>query len=349
MSQFLVDANNPPSTVLIAGSDPYFHAQGIKYLRDRLRRNHTILDVWCQDDTKSAEVLKALDVMPLPFVDTMRRAVFVMSVQRVKDRNTKLISYLESPNADTTAVFVVDVGSTASGKFLTQLSTEGTYYNAKPLELTRTVDELTPWIRSRFEQLGVGCAAELCRDLHAAAGTDLFNLDSEVRKLATLCRSRGRHHVLPEDIAAITVRKVYPNSFDLCDALLTLNPKLSMSVLHQLYEGRLSEPDPTLLVVGALAKNLVTWSVILMMALKKKPFSEIAEVTKLHPYVAQSVLFPKLMKFKLPDLFRMQARLCEIDYAVKCGGDGRVLLDLFVLDFCGISTQTRLHVVYGSD
>lgn len=345
IEHFSIDPVSPPATVLVAGADQFFHAQYLKRLRDLLRENHEIYDMWCLDTTKSGEVKQELDSLSLPFMPIQRRAVFVWSVQRVSDRNSKLIQYLESPNSQTTAVFVVDVGASVSGKFLTQLST-GTYFNAKPLEVSRTKDEVSPWVKRRFESQGIICSAELCQTLHQAVGTDLFNLDSEIRKLTTYCRGRGQDRVAVEDIAAVVEQKVYPSVFDICNTLLTRNPKQAMQALHQHFAGSREAGDTALAVIGALARSLITWSLISMMTKKNRPFEEIASVVKLPQYVVEKVLFPKLKKFGLSDFFRWQARLCEVDYAAKQGADARLLLDLFVLDFCGLLAQERHHAVY---
>ena len=335
----------PPDSILVSGDEPYFYAKSLEYLRERLSRTHQITDVWCTDKTRGGEVLLELEHRPFFMTGFSRVAIFVWYVEKVKDRNKHLKAYLDDPCDTTTAVFVVSQGSRAGGAFLTAAATSGVHFEAKKLVANRKVNQYADWISEYLMDRGLNLPHELCLAIHEHVGSDLFGLESECRKLLTFANGR---QISSDEFWKVMTHRRNLTAFDLCDMILQRRATSAMKTLQSIYESTsLEVGDPTLLILGALQRNVLIWFKVLTMASRNVPFEEIAEMVSLPQFVVEKIMFRQLRKMKPMVLVQALARLCEADYKVKSGSQGRLLVEAIVLELVGRKKgTTRLEVVY---
>ncbi len=235
-----IDLEDLPPFLLIYGKDNYFRSRCLNWLRDRVRGTCEIFDLWCDDKTKSYEVINAVDRQVMPFEKVEQRAVFIWDFQRVKDRDKKLMPYLEDPAPDTLVVFILTESSRAGGAFIKALK-KGFIYEAVSPEVNYKVDELAPWIQRYFRKRGLFVEEQLCRGLHAAVGQDLFVLESEMRRILTYCE--GRKAATLADFARLVVPRVHAQPFDLTKVLVKRDLGASMRTLHEMFAFAVKPDD----------------------------------------------------------------------------------------------------------
>lgn len=339
-----IDPENLPPTLLVYGKDSYFRSRFLSQLRDQIRNTCEVYDLWCDDTTKSYDVINAVDRSVFPFEVVEQRAVFVWDFQKVKDRDTHLTPYLDDPPSKTLAVFVLTEGSRAGGAFIKALKGRVSY-NAVSPEVNYQVDELTPWIQRYLRTRGLFVEEGLCRGLHMAVGQDLFVLESEMRRILTYCENRPSATLA--DFRELIVPRVHAQPFDLSKAVIKRDVGESMRTLHEMFYFA-DNPDAVVLSsIGLLATEFRKWfRIICMRRQEKKDFKQIAAELGGSPYVIEKKLWPHLKRFGARDLkklLELEDRVCSVEYLVKRGAlDGQIALELIVLEACGISLGRQL-------
>lgn len=328
-----------PPFMLVYGKDSYFRSRCLNWLRDRLRGTCEIFDLWCDEKTKSYEVINAVDRNVMPFEQVERRAVFIWDFQRVKDRDKKLMPYLEDPAPDTMVVFILTEGSRAGGAFIKALKKGLTYEAAVP-EVNYKVDELAPWIQRYFRKRGLFVEEQLCRALHTAVGQDLFVLESEMRRILTYCE--GRKTATLADFARLVVPRVHAQPFDLTKVLVKRDLGESMRTLHEMFTFAVKPDDIVLSTIGLLATDFRKWfRIIALRRSEKKDWDQIAAELGGSAYIIKAKIWPALKRYDAVawmKLLELEARVCSVEYLVKKGAlNGQIALELIVLEACGIN------------
>ncbi len=338
-----INLNDLPPTLLVYGKEPYFRARFIQRLRDWLQTEVEIDDLWCHDKMKSAEVVSTLEQNSMWGSDLDRRAVFLWDFQSIKDRDKKLLPYLDDPAPKTMAVFVMSEGSRAAGALIKRLKA-GPKFESATLDADKydRYDNLWPWIQQHFREHGLTVSEALCKSLHQHVGMDLFTLESEMRRIVTYCGGRTEAHV--EDFERVVVPRVHADVFELTDALIRLDLPRSMKVVHEIFTltARSKKKDSKQMAIGVLAvllQSFQRWFQIKAMQ-KSLSFEQIADEIKLSPYIVEKKIWPHVKKLNMRRLLRLQSLVCRADYLVKTSGqDGQVLVELLVLDACGVLTR----------
>lgn len=343
-----IDLDDLPPALLVYGNEPYFRTRYLAQLRNNLREIAEIDDVWCDDTTKSARVEMVLDQNMAWGGDDQPHVVFVWDFQKIKDRDKKLLPYLHNPSRDTMAVFVLSEGSQAGGSLIKKLKS-GLCFKSPRLEVDKfdKFDNVAPWVQAHFKLHGFLASDYVCQEFHTRLGkpfgngrvqsADLFSLESEMRRVMAFLGQRRDVYI--EDLDAVIETRTQTDPFALTDALLRLNVKRSMNVIHDLFTGQRKNPSTISIgILGALFKAFQRWFQVLSMRGRGKwDFDRIAKSLGLPVFVVEKKIWPFAKKHKMRTLLKLQSRVCRVDYLIKRGAcDGQTQIELIVLEACGL-------------
>ncbi|RJR30977.1 DNA polymerase III subunit delta [Candidatus Parcubacteria bacterium] len=188
-----------------------------------------------------------------------------------------------------------------------------------------TEAETKKWILQEIKKIGSVIENEAANLLACWIGNDLWQLDSEIKKLAAYCQNRP---ITVLEINLLTKSKLDENIFNLTDALGQKNKAKALRLIQNQLDLGISQ-------TSLLSKMIWHYKNLLLV----KNFSEsgcfsyfkIAAELKIHPFVAQKAL-QQSGNYTHNELKKIYQRLLEIDFSFKTSQvDGRTLFDLFVV------------------
>jgi len=184
--------------------------------------------------------------------------------------------------------------------------------------------ELTRWIIKRIEDKG-GRISKMNADILASKSDgDLWALSGEIDKLVAL--SRGRE-IGREDLEQSTLVKVEDNIFNLTDAIGNKNNQLALKLLRQSLEGGANE-------IYLLTMIVRQFRILIQVKAgmeEGKSGRALAGELGLHPFVVQKAQ-AQAVKYTMEQLKKIYKKLLEIDWKLKTGGEGEVLLEMFIAE-----------------
>ncbi len=184
---------------------------------------------------------------------------------------------------------------------------------------------LVGWLKREAAKNKITISPEAIRKLIAYIGNDLWQMSSEINKLAAY-KKEGL--IEERDVDLMVRAKVGTNIFKTLDALACRDKK---SALKYLYE-HLEQGENEMYLFSMLVYQLRTLLKLKDLEQKGVPFYGLAEKSGLHPFVVKKS-WQQIKNFKLEQLKNIYKRLLEIDLSIKKGRlDGPTALDLFVAE-----------------
>lgn len=188
---------------------------------------------------------------------------------------------------------------------------------------------LTKWVTDRATQMGAKLDRPALVSLVERVGSDLWQMDNELRKLTAYAGNDARQSVITTAMVTELVRASFGDQiFQLVDAVAQRNAKQAIRLLE---EERLSGATDHY-IFGMLARQVR----ILLGArsiLDENPRAtkqQIADELGMHPFVAQKAL-AQARSFEIEDLMRAHKLLFELDRATKSSRvDAELAVDLVV-------------------
>jgi DNA polymerase III subunit delta len=230
----------------VIGEDDYQKEDAIRQLVDaavEANARDFNLDVWKATDL-DAETLGILLSTPPMMAD--RRAIVVRDVVSLrKDARKVLDEYLKNPAPD----LIVILSSPAGSKTDSALSSVATSLQFDPL----SGDRIPKWISHHTRtELGVEISEGAVELLQAAVGSDLYQLASELDKLASFVQGKGE--IGENDVAAVVGVRRGETQADLLDAVADRNVSRALELVPHI----LAQPKTTAVsVVMALSTQML--------------------------------------------------------------------------------------------
>ena len=182
---------------------------------------------------------------------------------------------------------------------------------------------LPGWVAEQFKAQGAAAEPEACRTLIELVGDDLYELATEVDKLAVWAADE---RVTQADVEALVAPRAEASSFALTDAWGARDVAAVLRASEALLE-RTGDPRSRTIprVVGILTSHVAR--VRACQALESAGLSskEAAAKLKLHPFYVQK-LYAQARNFSPEELRRVTVRLAQLDHALK--GGSRLAPDL---------------------
>jgi len=182
--------------------------------------------------------------------------------------------------------------------------------------------ETAIWVKKKFEEYGVTATSQAIQTLISLAGSDLWQINNEIDKLA----SYKTNKIEAEDVRKLVKGNIDENIFALADAISVRNKGLALKLLKEQYDAGLTD---------SYLINMITRQFKILLQIRQALDSrftsrKIISSLKLHPFVAQKGI-NQVRNFSLISLKDILNRLVEIDYSIKTGGgEAKTLLNLFI-------------------
>jgi DNA polymerase-3 subunit delta len=183
--------------------------------------------------------------------------------------------------------------------------------------------DLPGWVASQFGRAGAAVEPEACRALIDLVGDDLYELASEIDKLATWA---GGETITAADVENVTVGRAETSIFSLTDAWGRRDVARVLAACESLLEWSghpRAREVPRL--VGMLASHVARVRACQALEAEGVAPRDAAARLKMHPYAAEKA-FAHARNFSPEELRAATVRLAELDLALK--GKSRLAGDL---------------------
>jgi DNA polymerase-3 subunit delta len=190
----------------------------------------------------------------------------------------------------------------------------------KPLSKTALIN----FVKNETAALGRQINSAAINSLLVQAGTDLWNLATELHKLAMSLPINGE--ITSEQITAQTTGQIEENIFALTDAIANRQKKAALSILEEQYSAGLSENY----ILTMLTRQFKIMLQIKSARENNLSPSQIASELRLHPYVIKKTL-TQIANFSLNDIKKKLNDLVSLDFSNKTGASNlKIELSLFI-------------------
>ncbi len=184
---------------------------------------------------------------------------------------------------------------------------------------------LANWVKKEFEKNNIQVNPEVIKKLTAYVGKDLWQMSSEINKLASFGKDKK---IVEEDVDLLVKASFDTNIFKTLDALAEKDKKTALKLIHQ----HLNQGEDEFYLFSMLVYQVRTLLKLKDLIEKGTPYYNLAKKSGLHPYVVKKSS-SQLRNFSLEGLKKIYQRLSEIDFGLKVGRiNSQTALDLLVVE-----------------
>ncbi len=182
---------------------------------------------------------------------------------------------------------------------------------------------LKKWAGGEFEKLGQKINLDALDLLLNCAGSDLWRLSEEIKKLANYKAGS----VIKKDDVELQVRpRIELDIFKTIDALAAKNKPAALALLHKHLDGG-EVPLYLLSMIAYQFKNLL---IVKELAQKGLMYASIVNKSGLHPFVVKKTYYA-CNQFSFEELKNIYQRIFQIDLDIKTGRvEAETALDMLV-------------------
>lgn len=269
------------------------------------------------------DIVALADAIETPSLFGARTLLIVRGVESLDERSQdRLLAALER-QAPQVTLAIVARGADMRRRFFArcrELATRIPVDHPRQGEMRELADAFA---RERERELTEDARALLLDCI----GRDLLLLASELDKLAAAVSSRV---IDVEEVRRVTAPGREHGNFEVADALCARDG----ATASRLLACALDEGAQPIALVGALAASLRPLVAGAELVARGRSIGEALRELAVAPY--QRIACQRgLRAYRAAELRRAYAELADIDLASKSGGDGRVLLELWMLRTCG--------------
>jgi len=299
---------------LIAGSDRPKVDRAVARLRGRF--DPDAVELHDASETTGEDAVAACNALGL-FGDG-DRLIVVTSVEAWKADDAKAVgAYVGAPSPGT-VLALVGGGLKKDGPLAKAIGGAGEVlvWDAPQRGLER-------WIAEQFKLRSTSVEPEACRLLHEVVGDDLYDLTSEVDKLATWANG---DRVTEREVEALVAPRAESPAFLLTDAWGARDVAAVLRASERMLE-RTGDPRSRTIprVVGALTNHVGRLRAVQRLDAEGVEAKEAAGRLKLHPFYVRK-LYGQARNYSGDELRSATVRLAALDHALK--GGSRLANDL---------------------
>lgn len=320
--------------IFLYGPDTFRSRQKLQELKNKFIREVDASGLNLETlDEKAADTEKIQSaVLSQPFLAKKRMVVLenFFSVARSEKTYERILDILRGKPADNSIIIVLERGLEPSklknNPLWKALQKEKHCYQFELL----APRELKAWIDKRAKELGGSISSSAAAHLAAAAGNDLWLINSELKKL---CAYKKFREISLEDVKNLTSTESEESIFLLTDALGHKNHKEALRLIREFLRSQTTLQE---LAAKCLwqCKNLLLIKSFLQSHTSRQTSDQIAQAVGLHPYIVKKS-FSQNENFTLSELKAMHQKLMDIDAHIKTGHNApEALFDLFIMRLC---------------
>ncbi len=300
---------------LIAGSDRPKVDRAVARLRARFESD--AVEMHMGEETSGDDAVASCNALGL--FGSGSRLIVIDGVESWKAPDAKAIAdYLKSPMPGTTLALVG--GELKKDAPLAKAVTAG---KGEVLLWDVAQRAVARWIGEQFKMHGARADPEACRLLGELIGDDLYDLASEVEKLATWA---GGEEITEADVAAIVAPRADSPPWNLTHAWGIRDVGGVLREAEKMLD-RTGDPRSKTIprVVGSLNKHIRNARLAHRLESQGLSPADAAAKLGMKPYPAQK-LFAQIRNFSAAELDDALVRLADLDHALK--GGSRLTNDL---------------------
>ncbi|HEV2593082.1 MAG TPA: DNA polymerase III subunit delta [Gaiellaceae bacterium] len=293
---------------LIAGSDRPKVDRAVDRLRGRFEADAT--ELLSAGETTGDDAVAACNALGLFGSGT--RLVLIDGVEAWKAPDAKAVGeYLKAPAPGTTLALVgaelkkdAPIAKAVAGSgdvLIWDVPTRG----------------LPGWVAEQFKLRGVQADGDACRLLIELVGDDLYELASEVDKLATW--AEGDRRISDADVEQLVAPRAESPGFVLTDAWGARDVAGVLRAAEHMIE-RSGDPKSRTIprIAGSLTNHVSRIRKIQKLEAQGVPSKEAASQLKMHPFYVQK-LYAQARNYSGDELNSVTVRLAALDHALKGG------------------------------
>jgi DNA polymerase III subunit delta len=293
---------------LIAGSDRPKVDRAVARLRARFEGD--AVELHMGEEASGDDAVAACNAMGL--FGSGSRLIVIDGVEAWKAPDAKAIAdYLRAPMPGTTLALVGNElkKDAPLAKAVSSGKGEVLLWDVAQRAVAR-------WIAEQFKVHGARAEPEACRLLAELVGDDLYDLASEVEKLATWA---GSDEVAEADVAAIVAPRAGSPPWNLTDAWGIRDVGGVLREAERMLD-RTGDPRSKTIprVVGSLNKHIRSARLAHRLEAQGLTPADAASKLGMKPYPAQK-LFAQVRNFSAAELDDALVRLADLDHALKGG------------------------------
>jgi DNA polymerase III subunit delta len=293
---------------LIAGSDRPKVDRAVARLRARFEGD--AVELHMGEEASGDDAVAACNAMGL--FGSGSRLIVIDGVEAWKAPDAKAIAdYLRAPMPGTTLALVGNElkKDAPLAKAVSSGKGEVLLWDVAQRAVAR-------WIAEQFKVHGARAEPEACRLLAELVGDDLYDLASEVEKLATWA---GSDEVAEADVAAIVAPRAGSPPWNLTDAWGIRDVGGVLREAERMLD-RTGDPRSKTIprVVGSLNKHIRSARLAHRLEAQGLTPADAASKLGMKPYPAQK-LFAQVRNFSAAELDDALMRLADLDHALKGG------------------------------
>lgn len=172
--------------------------------------------------------------------------------------------------------------------------------------------KLERWVVSQFQKQGIQVAPAVAQQLILMVGFDMWQLSSEIDKLATWRADIKK--VSTDDLTLMIKGKIESDMFKTIDALAGGQRQTALRLLHQ----HIAQGEKELYILSMFAYQFRNLLKVKDLSQKGESLAGIVKKTKLHPYVAKKSLMQS-QRFNINVLKSVYQRILDLDIKIKTG------------------------------
>ena len=315
---------------LVYGPEDFLRAEAVKLIRDKATRGKESCDV-SEFDAAEGDPHKLLDDLRTPSLFAPRRLALVENAGLLVERAPEsLLQYVGQPSLRTTLVLIAGEKRPSSGKPPKRPKKEPTkpspadkpaaHIKEQLLRKLTVVDcpivsqsRLTDWCVHRARALGKPMAPGAAALLADMIGTNLGELDGQIRNLIAYSKERPR--VTEKDVSDLCSADRLWRTWELTEAILDRRTAAALRALERIFRDG-EKPVGILAAVGRDLRRLI---LIMQLARQGLNSAEISQRCRAQPWLVKR-LVEKKQRRTIAELKDMLHQLLEADLECKTGG-----------------------------
>ncbi len=275
-------------------------------------------------DGRETDEHALIDELDTPLTDTLK-TVILDHAQKVKEGKTLKAFFDKRDLTDEGCILLAVVRDEKLTSFWASVGKKGKITERKKLKSWESDNQVASWVSQEAGKIGLSLDDVAAEAIVRVAGTDLYRLASELRKLLLLV-GKGVP-VTPAHLSLVVTQGSTIDVFQVLDAASDRDVGRALKLLSRLYD---QEGDAaTISVVYGLMRQVEKLLVARLMLDRNADGDEIAARLAMHPWRCKQHFLPTVRKHSARGLGAVMQRLCQLDEDVKRGGRSkRTLLDL---------------------
>jgi len=322
------------------GEDTYRSREKLRQIEEKFRKtNKNWVNLIKIDGERAAWKSIEKEILAVPFLQNKKLVVVENFFKKKKQKFDEAVNFLREQKLPigTVVVFWEDGLPDERTDVFKLLN------KPKQAERFNFLDgvKLHKWILAAAEARSVGIDRQAVDLLTRLVGSDLWQMSSELDKLAAYASSRKEKNkkINVDDVSLFVRGKFDENIFALTDAIGTKNKELAFKLLNEQIEAGLKENYIFAMLIRQFrillqVKEIIEKNYFFITPTDPAISRKISSELGLHPYVVKKTLY-QIKNYSLPELKILYNKLLTIDIKMKKTNlNHRLLLDLFIAKTC---------------